>query len=578
MDDRSKAFLTLFEHSISKFLSFINLSFEKRPVSVKKILTDTAEILGAQFISLSKHVANEDGSINVFVKRCYMNSLSEKEYSEIVFEDMRVINPIRTPWYERRARKLPSFLTEMGLQRCMIFDPVKIVSTSNSNDFGFSIDQQCLVIGWAEAFDGEYIQEFNLYTSYLTRWISTAALVSVNHSWTMNRIIGENKDLKNALIRASDLEGIALLAGDIAHDFNNLLHGMSGNLELLPENIKKESHCSEIEYNMERAKDLIGDILTVLNSATDQLKEVKIKNVVERIVLLMKNKCLHNIQISSEEVCDKFVLANETKLYRVLLNLCTNAEESLKQSGGKIVLSAKSLSISEEKKLLVGEIFKNEYVKILVKDTGSGIDPMKISKIFEPDYTTKTDQRASGFGLKIVKNAVLEYGGAIDIESDLGVGSTFIIYFPVCGEPIKENIKQNNLNEFSGNERILFVDDEVGLVNLGLEVLERGGYSVGAFTDSGSALTEFQNNYEIYDLVITDMSMPNINGAKLAAQIKLIRKDMPIIICTGNSAAACSEELGLINDAMILEKPYSSTQLYKLIREVLDKPGPCTDN
>ena len=264
------------------------------------------------------------------------------------------------------------------------------------------------------------------------------------------------------------------------------------------------------------------------------------------------------------------MLADPTQVHQILMNLCSNANHAMEGFGGILKVELKSIVIEEGKQQWALKIEPGEYVELTVSDTGPGIDPEVIDKIFDPYFTTKERGKGTGMGLAIIHAIITEYGGTITVESEFVKGATFHVCFKVIEE---QELQQSEAAEEipRGNERILFIDDEAPLVELGKHILERLGYSVTSQQSSVEALSVFQNSPHAFDIIITDQTMPDMTGSELARNLLQIRSDIPIILCTGYSNIVDEESAKSIGIREFALKPLTKNGIAKLIRKVLDE-------
>ncbi|MDA3833316.1 MAG: ATP-binding protein, partial [Spirochaetales bacterium] len=264
----------------------------------------------------------------------------------------------------------------------------------------------------------------------------------------------------------------------------------------------------------------------------------------------------------------KTVLVDPTQVHQILMNLCTNAYHAMGPTGGELSVSLKTTFVGKDDPECL-HVTPGEYVDFTVADTGTGIGPDIIDKIFDPYFTTKEVSKGTGMGLAIIHGIMKEYGGAITAESQLGKGSTFHVYFPVVARDAIPATKESK-DLPHGKERILFIDDEEFLAQMGQDMLERLGYHVTIRQSSLEALATFQNTPKAFDLVITDQTMPAMTGADLARRMLQIRPDIPIILCTGYSNLIDEDSAKVLGIKEFALKPFTKDVIAKLIRKVLD--------
>ena len=387
--------------------------------------------------------------------------------------------------------------------------------------------------------------------------------------------ITEHKKLESHLQQALRMEAIGTLAGGIAHDFNNILGAVMGYTEMAindkDDNGQLESYLREVLKAGKRAKDLVKHILAFSRQADSEVKPIRIKRIVKETLDLLRASIPATIEIRQTIQSDAVILADSTQIHQVLMNLCTNAHHAMRETGGLLEVSLTNVELESGLTERGLSVTPGPYLCLKISDTGQGMSPEVIDRIFDPFFTTKERDEGTGMGLSVVHGIVNSHGGAITVKSELGKGSTFKIYLPVIEREIeapsaaKEEIPQ-------GSESILFIDDEISLVDIGQQVLERLGYKVVTRTSSVEALELFQAKPDAFDLVITDMTMPNMTGANLARKMMSIRPDIPIILCTGYSQQITKEQAKKIGIREFLLKPIVIDELARTIRNVLDSP------
>jgi len=397
---------------------------------------------------------------------------------------------------------------------------------------------------------------------------------SLGHDITEQKQAEEEKEkLKNRLDQAQKMEAIGTLAGGIAHDFNNILATILGYAEMAKEDAPPgtlfEKDLKKVLIGANRAKELVKQILAFSRQAQVERIPVKIQPLVNEGLKMLRSSIPTTISIT-EDIDPKsgVILADPTQVYQILMNLCTNAYQAMEATSGVLSVSLKTIVIgSDEKKILA--VNPGEYLELTVSDTGAGIGPDVIDKIFDPYYTTKEIGKGTGMGLAITHGIIKEYGGTITVESLLGKGTTFHVYFPVVVEDSLPEIKESE-NIPRGEERILFVDDEELLAEMGKTTLERLGYHVTARHSSIEALRTFQNTPNEFDMVITDQTMPEMTGSDLARRMMQIRPDIPIVLCTGYSNLIDEHSAKVLGIKEFALKPLSTAMISKIIRKVLD--------
>ena len=385
----------------------------------------------------------------------------------------------------------------------------------------------------------------------------------------------ERKHLEIQLRQAQKMEAVGTLAGGIAHDFNNILLAVMGNAEIslysLPEQSPVRSSIEQILKASERARDLVKQILTFSRQSEYELKPIKVSVIVQEALKLLRASLPTTIEIRHRITADRdTILADPTQIHQVLMNLCTNADHAMRERGGVLNVSLSNATLDFEAAVKYPDLRPGSYLQLTVSDTGHGMPPEVLERIFDPYFTTKEKGVGTGLGLAVIHGIVIKMNGAISVDSQLGQGTTFCVFFPLT--EVKDTLESRDIEAVPlGNERILFVDDEEFIADLGKQMLERLGYDVVVRTSSIEALKAFQARPDKFDLIITDMTMPQMTGEKLAQKLLEIRPDIPIILCTGYSATISenkAKEMGIKGFVM---KPFVIQELAKMIRRVLEE-------
>ena len=385
----------------------------------------------------------------------------------------------------------------------------------------------------------------------------------------------EREKLKKQLYHAEKMNAIGTLAGGIAHDFNNILGGILGYTELvmdgMEENSQLRSHLKQILKAVNRAKELIKQIL-IFSRENRQIekKPVNIVIVIKEALKLMRATIPSTVEIKQNiHTNSSIVIADITQIHQVIVNLCTNASHAMKDRGGLLEISLENIDIREGE-LLVQECKAGSYVKLSVKDTGYGMDRITMEHMFEPYFTTKSQNEGTGLGLSVVHGIVKSHGGFIKVYSEQDRGTVFHVYFPRIKTEIQEQ-KADERPSSGGEGNILFIDDEEGLASLAEQLLGKLGYKVISHTDSMKALAIFREDRHKFDLVITDQTMPKMTGIELARTITSIRPDIPVILCTGFSEYLNEPKVMLSGIKKIILKPFVRKEMAEAIRYVLQK-------
>ena len=386
--------------------------------------------------------------------------------------------------------------------------------------------------------------------------------------------VTERKWLESQLQQAHKMEAVGTLAGGIAHDFNNILGIIIGNAELaiddVPEWNPARHNLEEVRKACIRARDVVRQILTFSRQASPQLKPVKISPIITESLNLIRSSIPSTIEIR-QNISNELdtVNANPTQINQILLNLCANAAHAMEEKGGIIEVDLENVTLHEESAMPSPELDPGVYVKLAVRDTGHGISPGSLGRIFDPYFTTKAVGKGTGMGLAVAHAIVKNHGGAIIVASKIDEGTTFQVFLPVHDIEVETEIETDGKLP-KGNERILLVDDEEDMVETIRLLLERLGYAVTYRASSVEALEVFRNNPKAYDLVLTDMTMPHMTGDQLAKEILGLRPDIPIILCTGFSERINNQVTKDIGIRELLIKPIMIGKLANTIRQVLD--------
>jgi len=381
------------------------------------------------------------------------------------------------------------------------------------------------------------------------------------------------KKLEEQLRQAQKMESIGTLAGGIAHDFNNILFPVMGYTEMmmadLPDDSSMHGPMQEVLKGCIRAKDLVEQILTFSRQADKEYKPLKVNLIVKEILKLSRSTLPTTIEIQ-QKVSQKtgLVLADPTQIHQIVMNLVTNAFHAMEEDGGIL-----TVELHEEEclpdSLPTLELSPGWYICLTVKDTGTGMTPETMTTIFDPYFTTKEKGKGTGLGLAVVHGIVKNYKGDIMVESEPGKGTTFKVYLPRIVPQADTKGKPKQQINLAGSGHILLVDDEKPIAMMIEQMLIRLGYEVTSRTSSPDALERFANSPEHFDLIITDMTMPNMTGDELAGEIKKIRPEIPIIMCTGFSEKVSGHKADHLPVDEILMKPVLREDLAKAVIKVL---------
>lgn len=389
------------------------------------------------------------------------------------------------------------------------------------------------------------------------------------------RDISEKIALEEALRHSHKMEAIGNLAGGIAHEFNNILSIIIGNNELILEDLPKWSlttECAEeIKIAGMRARDVVKQLLTFSRQDSSERKVIDTRSVVAESLKLIRSSIPANINIVLNLSNDVYpIMANDTQINQLLINLCSNAADAMENEGDTITVGLSNEIINDTIKKAEPVLKTGRYVKIVVKDNGMGMNQNMLSRIFDPYYTTKEIGKGTGIGLAIVHGIVNRHGGSIVADSHPGKGTTFAVFLP-AHEGLFKREKDEHIVLPTGDERILYVDDEPSVVKIGKRHLESLGYSVVSTTDPLIAFEMLKVGPYKFDLVITDMAMPKMTGDQLIRKILRVRPEMPTIICTGYSSKISARKAADIGISSFAMKPLGKADLAKMVRKVLDE-------
>ena len=386
--------------------------------------------------------------------------------------------------------------------------------------------------------------------------------------------VTEIRNMRIQLQQAQRVEAIGTLAGGIAHDFNNILSSVIGYTELALDavggNTVLAGYLKEVYTAGHRAKNLIKQILTFARQSDKEIKPVQISVIVKETLKFLRSSIPTTIEIRHNIESNSLIMGDSTQIHQILMNLCTNAFQAMEENGGVLNIGLTDVRLDADFTKQYEDFNPGDYLKLSVSDTGSGISPEIMSSIFEPYFTTKATGDGTGVGLATVNGIVKKYGGEIIVESEIEKGSTFSVYLPVTRKPTEA--KPYNGEAFpAGNKSILVVDDEVPVARMFCGLLKSLGYSVAMSTSSIEALALFRTKPNDFDLVITDMTMPNMTGDRLAIELMKIRPDIPVILCTGYNKKISDESASEMGIKAFVYKPIVKADLAKTVRKVLDE-------
>lgn len=422
-----------------------------------------------------------------------------------------------------------------------------------------------------------YENEFRLrHKDGAYRWIFAHASLLSDEQGAPVRMVGshidvtERKQMESTLLQIQKMDALGTLAGGIAHDFNNLLAPILGYTELaklrLDQDSEERRYLTNVEESANRAKDLVRKILLISKSSLTQPESVNLKGLVEEVITVLKASAPKFVVIDDDLTIDlPDIMADPSQIYQLVLNLCTNAIQAI-DGPGRV-----SISLQRARPKRSKSIADTDYLCLSVCDDGSGLDSASLDKIFDPFYTTKQkgEQRGTGLGLSIVDSVVKHHDGLLEVDSELGQGTEFRIYFPIKGIAVSEQSQASSAESALGHARVLFVDDERMIGDLAGSMFKQLGLDATILNDSEKALAVFSQQAQAFDIVITDHSMPGLSGPQLIAEMKTIRPDIPALLLTGFSNLATEENMLEWQCAGTITKPFKLNELRQAISEVL---------
>lgn len=397
---------------------------------------------------------------------------------------------------------------------------------------------------------------------------------------SVKRDVTREVALETKLRQAQKMEAIGTLAGGIAHDFNNILCALIGYADLSMNFTPKEDriykYLNEIRKAGYRAKDLVRQILAFSRQTEQDRRPIQMQNILTEAIRLLRGSLPSTIEIRSKIDVDSLpVVADPTQIHQVIMNLCTNAFHAMGSEGGILGIELGEMDISAERAMRFVGLDAGRHLCLTVSDTGHGIPFNNLQRIFEPYFTTKRQGEGTGLGLSMVHGIIKSHGGDISVYSEIGTGTTFRIYFPICARNEEADVEETRKYlDYRGSERILFVDDEETITQLILEGLKGQGYDVTIRTNGVEALEAFRGAPDRYDFVISDQTMPHMTGLQLAENIRGLRPDIPIIICSGFSEMITEEKIKALKINAYIHKPLIVSDIAREVRRIMAQRSP----
>ncbi len=392
--------------------------------------------------------------------------------------------------------------------------------------------------------------------------------------------ITRRKQLEDELRHAQKMEAIGNLAGGIAHDFNNILSGILGYTELAQLETRQDSRIAgylvQINTAAQRARNLVRQILAFSRKSPGRMKPVQVAGIVTEAVKLLHSSIPATIAITENINTEATVMADPDQIHQIVMNLATNAFHAMENSGGTMSVSLQEVILDEEDSTAAkAGLSPGKYVELTVSDSGSGMDKQTVTRIFDPYFSTKEKDRGTGLGLAVVHGIIKGHNGGILVQSMPGKGSTFRIFLPALPEPVGNgnNRAIPEITVAGRGEVVVFVDDEKTIRQLAAEFLSQAGFQPVCFENGIKAL-EWLADGNKCDIMVTDMTMPGMAGEELIEKVRIMRPDLPAILCTGYNRKMENIQARQLIPSVFLNKPFSFPDLLSKIRILLDRAHP----
>ena len=380
--------------------------------------------------------------------------------------------------------------------------------------------------------------------------------------------------IERQLRQAQRMEAIGSLSGGIAHDFNNILTPIIGYTEMVLQTVDEDNfvheYMDEVLKASYRAKELVSQILTFSRQTDHKRSRIHVSPIVKEVLTLIQASLPASLEIRRTFKTEReVVMADPTQIHQVLMNLCTNAMHAMRESGGVLEVIMTDFVLEYRANSEFPYLEPGRYLRISVKDSGTGMDEAVMERIFEPFFTTKASGEGTGMGLAVAHGIVTSLNGTITVDSELGKGSVFHVILPSLEEKAEKRIRAA-ASLPRGSERVLFVDDEKDIARMAEHMLSSLGYEAVTANSGMDALVQFHSNPDRFDLVITDQVMPEVTGLDLAREVHTLRPKMPILICTGYSEMVAEEDAGDCGVCEVIMKPIVMRHFAESIRRALD--------
>ncbi len=391
--------------------------------------------------------------------------------------------------------------------------------------------------------------------------------------------VTEKRRLDEQLQQVRKMEAIGMLAGGIAHDFNNILASIFGYCELV---MLEDDLSSEVRKNLysliqaaRRAKELIRQILSFSRQTSEELKPVQPGPIFKEVLKMLRSSLPASIHIEQYLEASDLIMGDTSKLHQIIMNLCTNAFQAMEKNGGTLMVSLKRMAIDEKSDVFAQGVATGVYLQLTVSDTGCGVDPENLGKIFDPYFTTKGKTEGTGLGLAVVAGVVEKFNGKVLVDSILGEGTSVCVYLPVLESNTMKRINDElritvPLSFEKSNRHIVAVDDEKDMCQVYKKLLTKCGYKVSVFSSSEEALAMISQDPSEIDLLVTDLTMPNLDGLSLCRRLFNVRASLPVILCSGHGTVESVKQAMSLGVKKFLQKPFQQEELVRAIRTLLD--------
>ena len=384
--------------------------------------------------------------------------------------------------------------------------------------------------------------------------------------------------LEAQLRQAQKLEALGTLVGGIAHDFNNILTAILGHAEWLASELPAASTLragvDSILDASHRARELVQQTLTFSRRREHERQVITLQPVVIEALQMLRPSLPTSIEIrtlvTDEQAC---VLADATQVHQGVMNLCTNAAHAMRDTGGVLSVTYDVVQVDEADARRHPGLTVGRYARLTVSDTGHGMDAATVDRIFDPFFTTKAPGEGTGLGLAVTHGIMQAHEGQVIVSSEPGVGTSFSLYFPICGEAAPEPPDEHRDIPRGRGEHILVVDDEPILVSLALRMLTQLGYQATGHTRPADALEEFRRDTGRFALVLSDLTMPQMSGMELAAHLRRERPGIPVVLTSGYGGALGPEELSRVGVRELLGKPFTLRTMAEVTQRNLRQAG-----